>query len=195
MDNKVVVFDFDKTLSYKDTLFGFFYFVAQRRFSYGCVALKSTKYLFVAILCKLKLVTNTQLKQYGIKCFLKNMKRIDILQLGKLYASSIRLNEVYKNEFFKYPNSIVVSASFEEYLKPIFYNNPLLASKLMFDSQERVIGLLENCYSDHKVLLLKQLNIQSIDIFYTDSFSDKPLMDISEIVFLVKKNNLHQLKP
>ncbi|MCH5190951.1 MAG: haloacid dehalogenase-like hydrolase [Oscillospiraceae bacterium] len=51
------------------------------------------------------------------------------------------------------------------------------------------------CYKDNKVKAFSQVygDVQ-IDEFYTDSMSDKPLMDISQNVFLVDGDKIIQIK-
>lgn len=51
------------------------------------------------------------------------------------------------------------------------------------------------CMAENKVKAFKTLYPDtSIDEFYTDSMSDKPLMDISDNVFFVKGKNITQIK-
>lgn len=53
----------------------------------------------------------------------------------------------------------------------------------------------EICYHDNKVKMFKKVyGDVEIDEFYTDSMSDKPLMDISKTVFLVDGDKLIKIK-
>ncbi len=59
-----------------------------------------------------------------------------------------------------------------------------------------VNGIINSiCYKEKKVEAFRNAygNVK-IDEFYTDSFSDKPLMDISENVFMVKGEKIRQIK-
>lgn len=61
------------------------------------------------------------------------------------------------------------------------------------DAKTGEIG--EICYHDNKVKMFKKIyGNTEIDEFYTDSISDKPLMDISKTVFLVKGNKITKIK-
>jgi len=51
------------------------------------------------------------------------------------------------------------------------------------------------CFREHKVKAFKeQFPDTRIHNFYTDSFNDKPMMDISDNVFLVKGNQVEKIK-
>jgi hypothetical protein len=59
MRSPVIVFDFDKTLTKKDTLFGFYKFVSVNNLSFK---FKRLILLFFSILYKLRIIKNNQLK-------------------------------------------------------------------------------------------------------------------------------------
>ena len=67
---KIVVYDFDKTLTYKDTLFGFFKFATKKNILYPY---KLSIYVLYMILTKSNFITNSKLKDIGIKLFLTNL--------------------------------------------------------------------------------------------------------------------------
>ncbi len=51
------------------------------------------------------------------------------------------------------------------------------------------------CFRENKVkAFLKEYPGEAIDCLYTDSFNDKPLMDISKSVYLVKGNSIKKIK-
>ena len=61
------------------------------------------------------------------------------------------------------------------------------------DAKTGEIG--EICYHDNKVKMFKKAyGDAEIDEFYTDSMSDKPLMDISKTVFLVDGDKILKIK-
>ena len=69
----------------------------------------------------------------------------------------------------------------------------MLAAKLEYTNGV-VSGLQQNAYGQQKVELLNKHGINRVDIFYTDSFSDGPVMDISTVVYLVKNNGIKKIK-
>ena len=63
---RIVVFDFDKTLTYKDTLLGFFTTVGRER---AFFLPKLMFYLFSMVQAKTGLISNTTLKERGVALF------------------------------------------------------------------------------------------------------------------------------
>lgn len=185
-----VVFDFDKTLTKKDTVLGFLLAASDK----GLIPVRRVIFLFFAVLHKFRLIGNDRLKQAGIGLFLQGMDEQTIRQKATVYAAGISLNSIYNTEFItKYPGAIIVTASYEDYVKPLFENNLLLAARLAY-SNGKVSGLAQNAYGKQKVELLNKTGIGKVDIFYTDSFSDRPLMDISTVVYLVENNSIKKIK-
>lgn len=186
----VVVFDFDKTLTKQDTVMGFLESASGKRL----VPLRKMIMLCWAVLHKLKLISNDRLKQAGVQLFLQGMTREAISNKAKSYAESIELNDFYQTEYLlKYPDAIIATASFEDYVQPLFEKNLILGARLAYE-KEVVSGLSGNAYGKQKVSLLEQHGITKVDVFYTDSFSDRALMDISEVVYLVKNNSIKKIK-
>ncbi len=186
------VFDFDKTLIDKDTLFGFYRFVASKApfFSLKRLILRAA-----AVVYKMGMLSNDDLKALGIRLFLKGKTRESIEQAGKEYAQTLSLNEIY-NAFYKDLDSqlkIVISASFEEYLKFVFPQERVLGSKLSY-KDGRVKGLALNMYGPNKRQALKEVGILKVDQFFTDSYADRPLMEISSLVYLIKNGKVTIIK-
>lgn len=184
--SKIVVYDFDKTLTKRDTLFGFFVFNEKYNISFF---LKTFLYFCLMVLSKFKIISNFKLKDMGIKLFLKNLKKEDLNYKIKNYKEKIEYNFLYEKVDFSENNIYIISASFEDYLREIFPKNiNVIGSKLKIDSLG-IKGLEFNCYGKNKVEILKEMGIDKIDIFYTDSMSDLPLVNISEETILIKDNN------
>ena len=187
MKKKIIVFDFDKTLTYKDTLIGFYIFVSNKNFLF---ILKMLIYLFYMILAKVKFVSNDKLKNKGVHLFLKGKDIIKLKQKSVEYSENILLNKIYVNYDFNNLNEkiIIVSASFQDYIYPLFPQNvKVIGSKLKI-KDNKVIHLDFNCYSERKVEILMKKGLLEIDVLYTDSISDLPLANISKKIILVKKD-------
>ncbi|CAN5863014.1 hypothetical protein BH11BAC4_BH11BAC4_20260 [soil metagenome] len=186
----IVVFDFDKTLTKKDTVLGFLTMASSKT----VIPLRLLIQLFFAVLHKLKFISNEQLKKAGVDIFLKGMPEEEIKRKAGTYSAGIELNNIYKTEYLsKYPAAIIVTASFEDYVRPLFPGNLLIGAKLGY-SDGLVSGLAQNAYGNQKVALLHKQGVDWVDIFYTDSFSDQALMDISTVVYLVKNNDIKKIK-
>ena len=174
----IVVYDFDKTLTYKDTLLGFF-------LEFSKNPLKLFIYFLAMVFAKLKLISNDTLKEVGVRLYLYKKTKDEVKKLSKSYAKKIKTNFIYKD--IDYSQTIyIVSASFEEYLKPLFPKEVfVVASKLRY-KDGRVDGVLFNCYGENKIKALKNYKVLKIDSFFTDSYSDLPLVKISKKTVVIK---------
>lgn len=185
MTDKIVVFDFDKTLTCKDTVLGFFMNCGRKS---RLFPFKLAIYFLLMTLARLNIISNFRLKDLGIKIFMKNLDMDKIEAIARKYSEHIRtrlLNKIYTDEYQKYNGSYIVSASFYEYLKYLFPKERIIAS--MIDYQNgKPMGLLFNSYKGNKISKLRELNINSIDILYTDGKSDFSLVGNSKTVFWVK---------
>lgn len=186
MIKRTIVFDFDKTLTYHDTLFGFLNLAASKNVLYP---IKIVVYFIAMVLSSLKLITNSSLKSLGIRLFLKGKSFDEISDISEKYVSQIECNDLYKEYNFETTDNIyIVSASFYAYLKPLFPDNVVIyASRLEFQNKH-VFGLKDNCYEERKLQVLLEKGISHIDVLYTDSISDYPLVQISDKTVLVRKN-------
>lgn len=184
----MVVFDFDKTLTNKDTLWGFYKEVDKGNILFS---IKRIFLLFFALLYKAKVINNTLLKRVGVLLFLKGKTQNYLLEKAKKYAEKIPLNNIYSSYYLDVPmqKRLIVSASFDLYLIPLFPKELVIGSSLRF-KDKKVVGLEKNMYGDHKRRALKQRGINKIERLFTDSFSDKSLMDISMETALVKKGQI-----
>lgn len=190
MNTTIIVFDFDKTLSYSDTLFGFFSSASKKNITYP---LKVFIYVFTMVLTKYKVLSNTELKRVGIALFLKGMSQSQLKIEALNYSKKIKLNTLYNEfDFLSKDTIYIVSASFVDYLRPLFPSNVrVLGSKLMFQ-EETVVGLKENCFKAKKVDVLSKEGIEIIDVTYTDSYSDFSLAAISKKIIIVNGDKMHE---
>ena len=187
---KTVVFDFDKTLTMHDTLLSFFCFNEKKT---PFFVFKFCIYILCMVLTKFNIIHNINLKKIGIYLFLR-------------YANSGHLNnklqEFGKSDYVKYSklfkglifdtntNYYVVSASFEEYIKPMFpVFVQIIGSKLTQDRKNRTV-LEYNCFGKDKPIALFRHGINHIDEFYTDSYEDLPLAKISKNIIIVDGDDL-----
>ncbi len=192
MNVPVIVFDFDKTLTEKDTLFGFYRLVSKSRLRF---LLKLPVFYMVAVATKLGLLSNTSLKRVGVKLFLDGQEKKRLENIGKQYASQIELNRIYREDLLKRPpeNVLIISASYEEYLKPLFPDHKVVGSRLDYNKENKVNGMLVNMHGTTKQQWLLKNGIREVDLLYTDSFSDKPLMDLAKRVILVENSQKREL--
>lgn len=178
------VFDFDKTLTSKDSIFGFYKSVHGEK---GLYFPKRILMIVAGILYKLKLISNDQLKRLGVAFFLKGKTRDEVEKAGREYAQTIRLNNIYKNHFLKTPpnDRMIISASFEAYLKYLFPGEKVYGSKLAY-TDSRVSGLSLNMYGKEKRVLLDALD-REVEKCYSDSYSaDIAMIEKASEALLIK---------
>ena len=187
--NKVVVFDFDKTLTFKDTNLGFFKFAGREQ---PLFVLKLVLYLLFSLFRKLKIVSNTRLKNLGLFLFFSKKTEIDIYILSMGYSKIIKLNDSVYDILLRHRKEknrvIIATASFTSYIKPIFPGIEVAGSEI--DYTKTPIRLKTHCFSQKKVECLNLMGIDKIDILYTDSLSDLPMAEIANAINLVKKNEI-----
>ena len=187
MNKKVTVFDFDKTLTDKDTLFGFYRSVADKdRFFYP----KRFLLLIAGVFYKTGLINNSTLKRVGISLFLKGRSRKELETAAQIYAKQIKFNDIYFNYYQKAEGEKwIISASPEIYLRYLFPGENVAGTIFTF-TEEKVKGLKINMFGREKKRFLNEKGVNTIDVFYTDSLSDKPLMDISDEAHIVERGEL-----
>jgi len=180
---KIIVYDFDKTLTENDTLLDFFIFNEKRNLFF---IIKFMLYLSFMVMSKFKIISNHKLKDFGIQIFLKNLPKEELEYKFFNFKDGIKYNFLFNNTDFTSDNIYIVSASFVEYLKPIFPNNvKVLASNIAYKNNTPY-KLNFNCYGLNKIKILQKEGIDKIDVFYTDSISDLPLVKISKKTILIK---------
>jgi phosphoserine phosphatase len=188
----MIVFDFDKTLTNDDTLFGFYRAVNKEGIFFP---LKRLLFFVIAIGKKIKLIDNHQLKKLGIYIFLKGKTKEELKNAAESYASEIDLNTIYRTDFLNCAkqNRLIISASYEIYINELFPDETIIASRLAY-KQNRVEGIKRNVFGKNKQLILREMGIQTIEWLYTDSYTDRPLMEMAEQVYLVNEGGKKKIK-
>lgn len=180
---KLYLFDFDGTLTYKDTMFLFLKFYNPARFS-----AQFLKHVPLFVLLKLKLANAEAVKKSFISSMLKGESRYNIEKKAKLffeenYPSLFRENalDFINNIDLENTESYIVSASLDIWVKPFAekFNMTLLATKAEFKDDiftGKFIG--KNCNKDEKVCRIEaQLGDKKYDkiIAFGDTSGDKPM--------------------
>ena len=187
--DKFDVFDFDKTLYKKDSTIQFYLFCLKKKIC--LIKYLPIQFAFFVIykigLCKKEIFKE---KFFG---FIKGIEDIDkfVNDFWNENKKDIR-TDLLKGSNNK---KIVISASPEFLLKKIcgeFEIDEVIASKVnsktgKFESK--------NCYGEEKVHRLNELKKDyTIENFYTDSYSDKPLADISKNSYLIENGKAKEFK-
>ena len=185
MEMDIIVYDFDDTIYDGDSTVDFYLFCLKQnplliRYSFIQIA-GFIKYFF-------GIINKTQLKE-SFFSFLNGINDIEdsVEKFWNKNEKKIKQWYTVKN----HDDDVIISASPEFLLSPISnrYNIKLLiASKV--DSRTGEF-YRTNCFGKEKVTRLNEcIRNANIKEFYSDSISDKPLVEIAENSFFVDKNNI-----
>ncbi len=192
----IAVFDFDGTLTKKDTLLQFIKFSKGKRQFYIGFLLFSP--LIVAM--KLKLYPNWKTKQKLFSYFFRGVSLEKFNDWGDKF--SIEIDKIIRPKALEALNQhkkngdiiIIISASVENWIKPWAKRNEfitVLATKLEYDSNKLLTGTFKskNCYGKEKVNRLLELypNKKNYVLFaYGDSRGDKEIIELADYGFYNK---------
>jgi len=188
--HRIAVFDFDGTITTKDTLLEFI------RFSKGNFPFIWGFMLHFPLLIafKLKLYPNWKIKQKLFSYYFKGMKLSDFDFLCKdffQHASGLirpEAKKAIKRHIDAGDSLVIISASIENWVCPFAYHlniQTVLCTKIETDRAGLLTGNFStsNCYGQEKVNRLIKLFPQREDYYlvaYGDSKGDKELMDFAD---------------
>lgn len=192
----VAVFDFDGTLTTKDTLLEFIKFSCGTGKFYFVFLL----YIPLLVLMKLKLYPNWECKQKVFAHFFKGMKISEFSRLGKDFAKEIE--NIRKESMIAELRKLreegasiyVISASIDEWVRPFCTQLgalDVISTKVEIDSLGCLTGrfLTLNCYGQEKVRRLLEIEPnrkEYILVAYGDSQGDKELLEFADRGILIK---------
>ena len=186
--DKLVLFDFDGTITNKDTLFTFTRFaVGDLRFYVGLLLL-----LIPLVLQKIKLLSAHKAKEIFLSYFFKGQPLIDFDKTCHQFTK-ISLTECIRSQAIttikSYQQSgsriIIVSASPTNWILPWASSMGIeVIATLLEINQGKLTGRLsgKNCNGDEKVQRIKEhLNLQNFSeiIVYGDSAGDKQMLQLA----------------
>lgn len=189
MSSSLALFDFDGTITTGDSYAGLLrYIVGDLRFVAGVAALSPVLLGF-----KLGLVPNWRAKPLVTRWFLRGLKKEEFEQYARNFVKE-RLNQMVRPAALQkilwhlgqQHRVIVVSASFEDYLKFWCEQHQLelIGTRLEW-VDGRITGKFasKNCYGPEKVVRIKDfLKIEDYDEIYAygDSRGDKEMLEIAD---------------
>jgi HAD superfamily hydrolase (TIGR01490 family) len=182
---KLYLFDFDGTLTYKDTMFLYLKFYNSAKFNFQFL-----KHIPLFILLKLKLASAEKVKKSFISSILKGQSKTKIEEKSqqffeKYYPEIIRENaiEFIKNIDREHTESYLVTASLDIWVKPFAekFKMNLLATRAEFKNEiftGNFVG--NNCNGGEKVHRIKEaLQGKKFDktIAFGDTSGDKEMLE------------------
>ncbi len=186
------VFDFDNTIYNGESSFDFALFMVKKKKS---LIKYLPNFLYLLVLYKLCLLSPDDFvkrlekfmgvfmenKEFTLKC----IKEFWLLNIEKLYPHMLKKIT---------PNDVISTAcpSFLiEEIKDVLNTDHILDTKI--DIETGKITMLN--FQKNKVETFKEVFPKAkVKSFYTDSYNDKPFMEISENVYLVKKGKCKKIK-
>ena len=183
---KIYAFDFDGTLTTKDTLLEFI------RFAKGTLAfgLGFLRYAHLLILMKLGLYPNWKAKQKVFAHFFKDTTLDDFDAICQKFAASSRHLlrpkgiEAINQALNESSEVLIVSASIDNWVQPFFPQVKVLGTQIeVVDGKLTGRFLTKNCYGEEKVnrILTLYPNRQDYHLTaYGDSNGDKELLAFAD---------------
>lgn len=186
------VYDFDNTIYDGECTVDFFCFCLKKR---KTLIFQLPKIVFTAILYKLKLLSqSTLLDIVGSmsKIFIKN--KVDMNQLAIEFW--INNNHKLKKDFIDLLKSDDVIITASPYFIVEKISNKLKTRNLIasdFDYKKGVFRFL--CYKENKALAFNKMFPKGIiENFYTDSYNDKAMIQLSRNAYLIKNKKIIKIK-
>ncbi len=179
------IYDFDKTIYDGDSTVDFIKYCS-KRYKKAYITVIPTMWSF--LLYMLGIYTKTQFKEHMYR-FLRYIDNIDEALEDFWNGHEKNILDYYRKQ--QRPDDIVISASPEFLLKPVC--GRLGIKRLLASRVDKHTGKYdgENCWGAEKVSRLeKAYGITRCDGFYSDSFSDTPLAEISDKAYIVRRNAL-----
>jgi HAD superfamily hydrolase (TIGR01490 family) len=184
---KIVFFDFDGTITSKDSLFIFLKYVFGKIFYWKMLFFLPTylRYLVGHI-------TNQEAKEILFSMFFYNISKVEFDDICEKFVNN-NLKDVLKNDALEKIQShivnkdkvVIVSASISNYLTPLAkqLNVELISTELEF--KEGIFTgrfSTKNCYGPEKVnRILERYNLTKYDeiLAYGDSKGDREMLEIA----------------
>ena len=183
---KIYAFDFDGTLTTKDTLIEFI------RYAKGSMALGLgfLRYAHLLVLMKLGLYPNYKAKQKVFAHFFKNTTLDDFNALCKAFAASsshlLRPNaiEAIDQAIKEGSEVVIVSASIDNWVQPFFPQVKVVGTQIeVIDGKLTGRFITKNCYGQEKVNRILSLHPNRQDYHltaYGDSRGDKEMLAFAD---------------
>ena len=186
---RIALFDFDGTITRKDSLFDFIAFVkGERKLWVGMLALAP-----MLIQYKLKLLSNDEAKQRMLSYFFSGMDVQQFKKLGEEYALT-KIDTIVRPKAMEQivwhqaqgDTVVIVSASIRCWLDAwCKKHNIMLISTELVKENEKITGRFStrNCYGKEKVQRLKEsFDLKSYQYIYAygDSAGDKELLALAD---------------
>lgn len=190
---KLVLFDFDGTLTTQDTLFAFARFVVgDVRFVVGMLLLSVPMGLH-----KLKLLSARKAKETFLQYYFGGMNKVLFESLCEKFSDQLlpkiirsKALETIQNYRAEGAYMVIVSASADNWIRPWakIWGIEVIATKLEVSNSNRITGRIEgeNCNGNEKVTRIKEvLDLRQFDeiVAFGDTTGDLPMLALAGAQF------------
>lgn len=185
------VFDFDNTIYKGESAFDFFIFCIKRKPQLAKVLFPVIKDIVKYKLCLMGMEEFSERGRYYTETFFKLFDDIPALVSDFWDIHEHKIRPFY--EKVRKDDDVIITANVDILVEEIFRRMGIknyITSR--FDLSEG--KLTEVCFSKEKVKLFKQRYGDEIDVFYTDSHNDAPLMELAEKVYIVRGKKINRLR-
>lgn len=179
------VYDFDQTIYNGDSTIKFYYFCIKKR---PIILFCIPRQIFAATMYLLNIYSKKKFKE-KFYCFFKYIPNIDKFVDEFWKREYKNINNWYLKQ--KENSDVIISASPSFLLKKA--TNMLDISTLIASEVNKHTGkyIGNNCYGEEKAKrFLEHYPNSKIENFYSDSFSDQPMADLSENAYIVCKEGI-----
>lgn len=188
--NRLVLFDFDGTITTKDSFLKFLKFSASPNLFYLKLLL-AFPYYFMYML---GIYDEKKSKEKILNVFIKNKSKEELIRMGNLFIDKLIKTKIVKPQFIdlieEYKREkceiAIVSASFDIWICPFCekFNLVAICTKLKYDKSNIFIGEIEgkNCKGiEKKLKILNTFDLTKYAeiIAYGDSVGDNEMMDLA----------------
>lgn len=187
MKRTLYLFDFDGTLTNKDTLFDFLKFSFSKAYFINYLL-----FMPLFVVSKLKIIDPGKVKEKFISQFMKGLSTHQIDKLAQNYFEANHQKlihtkaDVYIKSINNYNDKFIVSASLDIWVKPFadYYGMGLICTKAGFDENGVFTGkfVSNNCNNEEKKLRIeKEIDLSFYDeiIAFGDTKGDEAMFSIA----------------
>ncbi len=185
---KIAFFDFDGTITYKDSTINFIRFIkGNTKFFIGIFLLSPFLLLY-----KLNIISNNAIKNIIIKYYFKDMSIEYFRQMAEKFSLKyidgiVRDKAIKRIKWHKEQGHtvVIVSASIDLWLKPWCYRNNInLISTKLETKNSKISGICDkNCFGSEKVNRInREYNLSNYDYIYAygNSKGDYEMLEIAD---------------
>lgn len=185
---KIVVFDFDKTLTYRDSLTQFF---LERMKGWRVIFLPY--YILLKVLSKYGVISVQKEKEFAFNVLCPRSEACTNRLLID-FADRIVLNEINEkvdDSLLRGDRVVILSASSEVYLNKIYPDCEIIG--LRYDA-DKGYHITQHPYGKEKLDLLLRKEIERVDEFYYDSKSDEYVLPICKKAYRISNGKIVEEK-